>query len=40
MALELYCRKAERKSECKRKRGADHGHMERWGGGREGKKES
>ena len=29
MVLELYCRKAERKREGKRKRGASHGHVER-----------
>ena len=31
MALELYCRKAERKREGRR-REASHGHMERGGG--------
>jgi hypothetical protein len=34
MVLELYCRKAERKREGKRKRGTSHGHMERRGEGR------
>jgi hypothetical protein len=37
--LEFYCRKAERKREGKRKRGAGHGHVES-GGGREGEKEN
>ena len=32
MVLELYCRKAGRKREI-RKREAGHGHVERWGKG-------
>jgi hypothetical protein len=31
MVLERYCRKAERKREGKRKRGASHGHVEKRG---------
>ena len=39
MALELYCRKAERKREG-RKKETSHGHVERRGkGGREGELE-
>jgi hypothetical protein len=34
MVLELYCRKAERKREGKRKREASHDHLERRGKGR------
>ena len=34
MVLELYCRKAERKREGKRKRGDGHGHMGERGEGR------
>ena len=37
MVLELYCRKAGRKREV-RKRESSHGHI--WGGGREGRPES
>ena len=37
MVLELYCRKAERKREGKRKREASYGHVER--GVREREKE-
>ena len=40
LVLELYCRKAGRKREGKRKRGASHGHMDRMGKeGREGELE-
>ena len=41
MVLELYCRKAERKREGRKRETTSHGHVERWGKGeREGGLES